>query len=97
MTESRFVPALRGIFLVAVLAFAWLGLHDRLDEVGAALRATSAASVVGAVVLVLLGLLATGLLWLRLMAALGASLPLREGVATFFVGQLGKYLSLIHI
>ena len=92
MTDSRYLPALRGVFLVAVLVFGWLGLHDRLDEVGAALRATSAASVIGAVVLVLLGLLATALLWLRLMAALGASLPLREGVATFFVGQLGKYI-----
>ena len=40
----------------------------------------------------LAGLLATGLLWLRLMAALGADLPLREGLATFFVGQLGKYI-----
>ena len=26
------------------------------------------------------------------MAGLGAALPLREGLATFFVGQLGKYI-----
>ena len=92
MTASRYLPTLRAVFLTAVLVFAWLGLHDRLDEVASALRATSAWSVVGAVVLVLLGLMATGLLWLRLMASLGASMPLREGVATFFVGQLGKYI-----
>lgn len=92
MADSRYLPALRAAFLVAVLAFALLGLHDRLDEVGSALRATSPAGVVGALLLVLLGLGATGLLWLRLMAALGARLPLREGLATFFVGQLGKYI-----
>ena len=92
MAESRYLPALRATFLVAVLAFAWLGLHDRTDEVGSALRATSARGVGLALALVLVGLLATGLLWRRLMATLGAALPVREGLATFFVGQLGKYI-----
>lgn len=92
MTDFRYLPALRAVFLVAVLAFAWFGLHDRLDEVGSALRATSGLGVAGALVLVLVGLLATGVLWLRLMATAGADLPVREGLATFFVGQLGKYI-----
>ena len=92
MTECSYLPALRAAFLVAVLVFAWLGLHDRTDEVGSALRATSALGVGLALVLVLVGLLPTGLLWRRLMAALGAPLPLRAGLATFFVGQLGKYI-----
>jgi uncharacterized membrane protein YbhN (UPF0104 family) len=92
VADVRYLPALRATFLAAVLVFAWIGLHDRMDEVGAALRATSAAGAVAAGLLVLVGLLATGLLWLRLMAALGARLPVREGLATFFVGQLGKYI-----
>jgi uncharacterized membrane protein YbhN (UPF0104 family) len=89
---GRYLPALRVAFLGAVLACAWLGLHGRVDEIGAAFRATSPGGVVGALAMVLLGLGATGLLWLRLMATLGARLPLRTGLATFFVGQLGKYI-----
>lgn len=92
MSDSRYLPALRAAFLVAVLAFAWFGLRGRLDEVASALRDTSGIGVVGALVLVLLGLLATGVLWLRLMSAVGADLPTRDGLATFFVGQLGKYI-----
>lgn len=97
MTDQRAVPAplltaLRAAFLVAVLTFAWFGLRGRLNEVGDALGDTSPGGVAAAVLLVLLGLGATGLLWLRLMASLGARLPLRDGLATFFVGQLGKYI-----
>ena len=93
MTEgSRLLTILRPAFLVAVVVFAWLGLRGRLDEVADALRDTSPAGVVAALSLVLLGLGATGLLWLRLMAGLGAQLPTRDGLATFFVGQLGKYI-----
>jgi uncharacterized membrane protein YbhN (UPF0104 family) len=92
VADSRYLPALRATFLVAVLVFAWLGLHDRIDEIGSALRATSFLGVALALLSVLAGLLATGLLWLRLMAALGADLAFREGLSTFFVGQLGKYI-----
>jgi uncharacterized membrane protein YbhN (UPF0104 family) len=90
--DSRYLPALRAAFVVAVLAFAWIGLRGRFDEVAAALSATSVLGVLGAVVLVLLGLLATGILWRRLMSAVGADLPVRDGLSTFFVGQLGKYI-----
>ena len=90
--QSRLLTILRPTFLVAVVVFAWLGLRGRLDEVGDALRDTSPAGMVGGMALVLLGLGATGLLWLRLMSALGARLPTRDGLATFFVGQLGKYI-----
>lgn len=92
MTDSRRLTALRVTFLAAVAVFAWYGLHGRWGEVGAALRATSAIGVAGALVLILVGLLATGFVWLRLMAATGADLPTRDGLATFFVGQLGKYI-----
>ncbi|GAA4691000.1 lysylphosphatidylglycerol synthase domain-containing protein [Nocardioides conyzicola] len=92
MPDSRYLPALRVVFLGAVVAFAWFGLRGRFDEVGTALGSTSGAGLAGALVLVLGGLLATGVLWRRLMAAVGADLPVTDGLATFFVGQLGKYI-----
>lgn len=92
MTDSRLLTALRVAFLLLVAVFAWRSLHGRLDEVGAALRDTSVLDLGVALGLLLLGLLATGLVWLRLMAAVGAELSWREGLAMFFVGQLGKYI-----
>lgn len=92
MADRRLMPALRVLFLVAVVAFAWLGLRGRFDEVGRALGDTSVVGVLGALALVLVGLLATGVLWLRLMASLGAQLPVVDGAAMFFLGQLGKYI-----
>lgn len=89
---GRLLPALRMAFLVAVAGFAWLGLRGRFEEIGRAVQATSLPGAAGACVLVLLGLAATGLLWLQIMAGLGARLPRRTGLAMFFVGQLGKYI-----
>ena len=87
------LPALRAAFLVAVVVFAWLGLRGRFDESATHSRDTSAAGVAAALALVLLGLA-------RHRAALAAPdvrawvsrLPSRPGLATFFVGQLGKYI-----
>ncbi|MDP2774102.1 MAG: lysylphosphatidylglycerol synthase domain-containing protein [Nocardioides sp.] len=97
MTESsslrdRTLDALRGVFLVAVLVFAWLGLRGRWGEVGDALSETSPGGALAGLLLVLAGLSATGLVWRRLMASLGAPLPVVDANATFFVGQLGKYI-----
>ncbi|MGL5809882.1 MAG: lysylphosphatidylglycerol synthase domain-containing protein [Nocardioides sp.] len=93
MAETGSARRARGaVFLVAVLAFGWLGLRGRFDEVGAALLDTSPGGVAAGLALVLAGLSATGLLWLRLMSRLGRPLPPRDGLAVFFVGQLGKYL-----
>jgi len=86
------MPALRVAFVLGVVLFAWLGLRGRFDDVVASFRHTSVAGLVAGLALVLLGLSATGLLWLRTMAALGARLPVVPGLATFFVGQLGKYI-----
>lgn len=89
---ARTVPYLRVAFLVAVALFAWLSLRGRFDEVGDALGRIPPAGILGALALVLLGLLATGLLWLRLMASFDARLGIVDGLALFFVGQLGKYI-----
>jgi hypothetical protein len=77
---------------VAVVVFAWLGLRGRFDEVGQALSETSIVGIGAGLALVLVGLLATGLLWLRLMACMDGALPVVDGLATFFLGQLGKYI-----
>lgn len=92
MAERRFLPALRVLFLVAVVVFGWLSLRGRFDEVGNALADTSVLSVLGALLLVMLGLTATAVLWLRLMLRLDARLPIVDGSAMFFLGQLGKYI-----
>lgn len=93
MADIRLLPALRAlVFLAAVLVFGWLGLRGRFDEVGEALMDTSLAGAGAGLLLVLLGLFATGLLWLRLMACLDGALPLVVGLAKFFLGQLGKYI-----
>jgi len=89
---SRWLPYLRAGFLGAVVVFAYLGLRGRFGEVADALRETPPGGLVLALALVLLGLSCTGVLWLRIMAALGGRLPLLDGSATFFVGQLGKYI-----
>jgi len=88
----RFMPTLRALFLAAVVLFGWLGLRGRFDEIGDALAETSAVGTLGALLLVVVGLAATGVLWLRLMACLDAELPFVDGSAMFFVGQLGKYI-----
>ena len=80
---ERLLPWLRGAFLLAVVAGAWLGLRGRTDEVGSALGEVEVVGVLGALVLVLLGLSATGLLWLRLMAA-----PRRTAAAARGVGDV---------
>jgi uncharacterized membrane protein YbhN (UPF0104 family) len=86
------MPALRWVFLAGVALFAWRGLHGRWREVGDALHDTPITGVLAAFALVLIGLFATGLLWIRLMAWFDATLPFVDGMGTFFVGQLGKYI-----
>lgn len=72
--------------------WAWWSMRGRWDEVGDALAETSAPGVIVAFVLVLGGLLATGIVWLRLLAAHGHRLPFGDGLSIFFLGQLGKYI-----
>ncbi|GEP35720.1 membrane protein [Nocardioides szechwanensis] len=82
----------RWVFLALVLVGAWWSLHDRGPQVLAALTETSPLGIAVGAVLVVLGLLATSVAWLRLLAGFGYSLPARPGRAVFFVGQLGKYI-----
>ena len=52
----------------------------------------SPASLAGALVAVVGGILATFLCWREILADLGARLPVVAGARVFFLGQLGKYL-----
>jgi uncharacterized membrane protein YbhN (UPF0104 family) len=92
MTRANWLNLARIAFLVACGLFAWFSLRGRMHEIGDAVRSVSPGMVGLAFVLVLMGLLTTGFMWLRLMARLGTSLPLKDGLAMFFVGQLGKYI-----
>lgn len=85
-------PLLRWAFLALVAAFVGWGFRDQGDDLVAAIRATSPAAVVGAGLLVLLGLNLTSYAWLALLGGFGHRLPARRGRAVFFVGQLGKYI-----
>ena len=90
------LPCSAGAFLVAVLGVRLAG-PARTGSARSARRAPARPPPVGVVVgpwrLVLVGLLATGRAWLRLMAASAhRTAAAGEGCATFFVGQLGKYI-----
>ena len=90
--RHRLVLAARAAFLLAVLVATWLAFRGHGSEIGSALRSTPPLAVVGAAALVLGGLGATSVAWLRVLAAFGRRLPGREGRSVFFVGQLGKYV-----
>jgi uncharacterized membrane protein YbhN (UPF0104 family) len=82
----------RWAFLALVATFVAWGFRDQGDEMLRAIRATSAVAVLAAGALVLLGLNLTSFAWLGLLRGFGHRLPIRQGRAVFFVGQLGKYI-----
>lgn len=88
----RVMTALRWAFLVGAVAFAWWGLRGQWADVVAAIGRVSPLAGVGAGVLVVGGLVATGVVWRRLLAGYGYQVPAREASAVFFIGQLGKYI-----
>ena len=71
--------------LVAALVAAGPQALEAATEVGAVRTA-------GSLVAVLVGLLASALVWRALLRDLGAPLGLRAALHVFFLGQLGKYL-----
>lgn len=79
-------------FFLAIGWFIWRGIDGHQEEIGDALGRIGPTQVLGALGLVVLGLLTTGLLWSAVLAALGHRLPLRAAFSVFFVGQLGKYV-----
>lgn len=80
-----------GFLLLALLLLA-LALRDNGDEALQAARNVGAAGALASLAAVLLGLLASAMVWRALLADLGTALPLRPALHVFFLGQLGKYV-----
>ena len=78
--------------LLVALALLALALRDQGPEAYAAARDVGPAAAAGSFAAVLLGLLASALVWRALLADLGTRLPLRPATHVFFLGQLGKYV-----
>ncbi len=82
----------RYTFLVAVVIFAVLEIRDQYAAVADDLKKISVASIVFAIVAVLISLWLSMFSWRRVLADLGSPLPVRAASRVYFVGQLGKYL-----
>ncbi len=82
----------RAVYLVAAVGFGWWGLRTHGDQIAQALGDASVPRVLLGWLLVIVGLALTGGVWRSLMGAYGHDLPRRPAAATFFIGQLGKYI-----
>ena len=83
---------LRVGFLVIAVVVVVLTVRRQGAGLGDAVARTGVLAAVGSLVAVLLGLLASALVWRALLTDLGSRLPLRTALHVFFLGQLGKYL-----
>lgn len=102
MTEERpshpsasrigWLDVARVLFVLAAVAFGWWGLRSRGPELRDALAQASPSRCLLAALLVLVGLTITGLVWRRLLIAMGHVVPPLPAAGIFFVGQLGKYI-----
>ena len=79
-------------FLLLALLLLVLALRENGREALDAARDVGAASALGSLLAVLVGLLASAMVWRALLADLGTSLALRPALHVFFLGQLGKYV-----
>jgi uncharacterized membrane protein YbhN (UPF0104 family) len=88
-TLGRAVRA--GCLLVALLLLV-LALRENGDEALDSARDVGLGSALGSLAAVLVGLLASAMVWRALLADLGTELPLKPALHVFFLGQLGKYV-----
>ena len=79
-------------FAAAAVAIGGYAVARQWADVRAALASLGILVVAGAMVSVLLAMLATMQVWRVLLAALGSPLPARTASRIMFVGQLGKYV-----
>ena len=92
----RVSPRLGGVLRLGAVGLA-LGLVGAAlvgqgPQAWAAVRTVGLPAAGASLGAVLVGLLASALVWRALLADLGTSLPLGPALRIFFVGQLGKYL-----
>jgi glycosyltransferase 2 family protein len=79
-------------FVAAAVALGVYVVADQWTEVRAGLASMGFLAIAGALVAVLLGLVATMQVWRVLLAALGSPLATHSAARVFFLGQLGKYV-----
>lgn len=92
MRRAHALLGARIAFVLLTLGFAWWGFQGRWAEIGDAVARIGTTRLLAASLLTSIGLGLTGLLWRRLLGALGIGVGVREAGAVFFVGQLGKYV-----
>lgn len=87
------IGGLLGLIIGAVgLAFVTYRVVDGWEEVSASLHQARLDLLLYAVLVGLAGMTAIGLNWVHVLAKQGGTLPYREGLFRYFVGQLGKYV-----
>jgi glycosyltransferase 2 family protein len=79
-------------FVAAAVGLGVYVVADQWTQVRAGLASMGLLAIAGALVAVLLGLVATMQVWRVLLAALGSPLAVRPAARVFFLGQLGKYV-----
>lgn len=84
--------AVRVGFLLLALLLLVLALRENGAEALESARDVGWAAASGSLVAVLVGLLASAMVWRALLADLGTPLALRTTLHVFFLGQLGKYV-----
>ena len=84
--------AARAGFLALALLLLVLALREKGDEALEAARDVGAPAALGSLAAVLVGLLASAMVWRALLADLGTPLGVRAALGVFFLGQLGKYV-----
>lgn len=89
---SRWWVVARVAFVAAALGFGWWWLRGQWPEVLEALAAVGVGRTLASLVLVVVGLLLTGVVWAGILRAYGHDVPRGLAMGVFFVGQIGKYI-----
>ena len=84
--------AVRAGFLLLALLLLVLALRETGDEALESARDIGVGHALASLAAVLIGLLASAMVWRALLADLGTPLGLRPALHVFFLGQLGKYV-----
>jgi glycosyltransferase 2 family protein len=82
----------RVAFVLAAIGLGGYAVVDQWPQVSAGFAELGAGTIVAALAVVLLALVATMQVWRTLLVASGSRLPFRAAARIFFVGQIGKYL-----
>lgn len=90
--KSPWMNLARILFVIAVIWFGWMTLQDIWPDVQSVLDDISTLQTATSLLLVLTGLVATGVVWKLFLNGFGYHLHWLPAFNIFFIGQLGKYL-----